>query len=211
MLAQSKSVIDAARAVGVRHVVHIGAHAAPDTTIVHLGWHQLIEAYLERSGLGWTNLRPTSYMQNLPMLRALAAAPPQILPHYIGHAATSWIDAQDVGRAAARVLIDSPAHQERSYSLGTESATMDRIAEILSELTGSTWRAEARDPEDFRRTMIAAGADPVYMACVTTIFQRTSAGELPDLNQTFDSFSEITGEAPTGLRAFLMRESAAFA
>jgi NAD(P)H dehydrogenase (quinone) len=115
MLVQSKAVLDAAQAVGVRHVVHIGAHAAPDTTIVHLGWHQMIEAYLELSWLGWTNLRPTSYMQNLPMMRALAAAPTRILQHYIGHAATSWIDAHDVGRAAARVLLDPQAHQERSY------------------------------------------------------------------------------------------------
>ncbi len=46
MLAQSKAVIDASTQAGVAHIVHLGAHASPSTTIVHLGWHQMIEAYL---------------------------------------------------------------------------------------------------------------------------------------------------------------------
>jgi uncharacterized protein YbjT (DUF2867 family) len=63
MLARSKAAVDAAQAEGVGHVVHVGVSAAEDTTIVHFAWHQLVEAYIERSGLGHTHLRPASFMQ----------------------------------------------------------------------------------------------------------------------------------------------------
>ncbi|MEU4538853.1 NmrA family NAD(P)-binding protein [Streptosporangium sp. NPDC023825] len=68
MLARSKAAVDAAKAEGVSHVVHVGVSAAEDTTIVHFAWHQLVEAYIERSGLGHTHLRPASFMQNLRLI-----------------------------------------------------------------------------------------------------------------------------------------------
>ncbi|MCC8246479.1 NmrA family NAD(P)-binding protein [Saccharothrix luteola] len=85
MLGQAKAVIDAARPAGVDHVVHLGVHAQPDTTIVHFGWHQVVEAYLERSGLGHTNLHPTSFMQNL-LMPAMSDAGSAVLTHYVGDA-----------------------------------------------------------------------------------------------------------------------------
>ena len=48
MLVRCKAAIDAGRVAGVSHVVHLGASAAENTTISHLSWHLLIEAYLER-------------------------------------------------------------------------------------------------------------------------------------------------------------------
>src|SRR5437667_10428833 len=52
MLVQSKSLIDAARRNGVKHIVHVGAF-----TVDHNGystvftWHQMIETYLRDSGI----------------------------------------------------------------------------------------------------------------------------------------------------------------
>lgn len=43
MLAQSKAVVDAAAEAGVGHVVHLGVHAAPGSSVPHHGWHQLVE------------------------------------------------------------------------------------------------------------------------------------------------------------------------
>jgi NAD(P)H dehydrogenase (quinone) len=105
-------VIDAATKADVSHIVHLGAHASPDTTIVHLGWHQLVEAYQAQSGLATTNLHPTSFMQNLFTMTATG-----VLRHYIGDAAPSWVDADDVAKAAAVVLRAPAEHVGRSYLL----------------------------------------------------------------------------------------------
>src|ERR1700745_1110123 len=66
MLVQSKSVIDAARRNGVKHIVHLGAFTREhDTYLPVFAWHQMIEAYLRVSGIAWTNLHPNMCMQNL--------------------------------------------------------------------------------------------------------------------------------------------------
>ncbi|WP_152360404.1 NAD(P)H-binding protein [Microlunatus speluncae] len=206
MLTQSKVAIDAARIAGVRQVVHIGAHAAADTTVVHLGWHQLIEAYLAASGMAFTNLRPTALMQNLMLLIDVGGVRgTDVLPHYLGSEPTSWVDVADVAAVAARVLRDPVPHAGRSYGLGTESLTMAEIATLLGEVTGRPWRDEARHPDRFLDAVVAAGADPVYMECVRNIFVRTAAGTLPDLNETFDTVERLVGRPAITMRSFLDR------
>jgi uncharacterized protein YbjT (DUF2867 family) len=64
MVETQNTFIDAAKAAGVRHVIKFsGLDARPDTTFPFGLMHKEIEDYLERSGLAWTQLRPTGFMQ----------------------------------------------------------------------------------------------------------------------------------------------------
>ena len=64
MVETQNTFIDAAKAAGVRHVIKFsGLDARPDTTFPFGIMHLAIEEYLEKSGLAWTQLRPTGFMQ----------------------------------------------------------------------------------------------------------------------------------------------------
>jgi NAD(P)H dehydrogenase (quinone) len=69
MLAQGKSVVDSAKAAGVQHIVHLGTFTQSGQPMAryvgHMIWHQLLESYIEASGLGYTHLRPNVFMQSL--------------------------------------------------------------------------------------------------------------------------------------------------
>jgi uncharacterized protein YbjT (DUF2867 family) len=210
MLAQSKAAVDAARAAGVSHLVHLGVHARDDTTIVHFAWHQLIEAYIEKSGLGYTHLHPSTFMQNLLVGRGSEGAPPGVLVHFIGDARVGWIDADDIAATAAAVLRSPESHAGQTYPLATEAASMGEIAALISEVTSLPWRDEPREPEAFFRSMVAAGADPIYMACVRNVFERTRDGTLPEASETFDTVERLTRRQATSLRAFIERHRASF-
>lgn len=62
MLTQSKTLVDAAKKAGVSHIVHVGVFAEWDTTDAHFVWHQMIEKYIEASGIAWTHLHPNMFM-----------------------------------------------------------------------------------------------------------------------------------------------------
>ena len=170
MLAQSKAVVDAAVAEGVSHMVHLGAIGKPDTTKAYLSWHQLIEAYIARSGLGWTHVHPNWFMQNIMMLLAMGKAAPGVIVNFIGDARVAWNDAEDVAAVVATVLRDPKPHGGKIYPVATEAKSMAEIASLMTEVTGQPWRYEARDPEIFERTAVSGGADPVYMASVSSDF-----------------------------------------
>src|ERR1700758_267941 len=65
MLVQSKTLIDAARRNGVKHIVHLGAFTTDrEAYATVFAWHQMIEIYLQASGVAWTNLHANMFMQN---------------------------------------------------------------------------------------------------------------------------------------------------
>jgi uncharacterized protein YbjT (DUF2867 family) len=211
MLAQSKAVIDAAKAVGVSHMVHMGANARPDTTEVHLGWHLLVEAYIERSGIGFTHLHPSQFMQTLPMLYGMGGGQPGVIEGYIADARIGWIDVADIAAVAAAALRDPGAHAGWTYPLAADLASMDEIAAMLSKVTGTPWRYQAREPDVFYEKATAGGADAVYMKYVRSAFERTRKGTLPELSEVYDNVRSLTGRDPTSLLTFIERNRSAFA
>src|SRR5258705_12333388 len=75
MLVQSKSLIDAAKRNGVKHIVHLGAFTRDhDAYSTVCAWHQMIEAYLRDSGVAWTNLHPNMFMQSFLSVWSLKGA-----------------------------------------------------------------------------------------------------------------------------------------
>jgi uncharacterized protein YbjT (DUF2867 family) len=62
MVETQSTFIDVSKAAGVRHVIKFsGLDARPDTTFPFGIMHEEIEEYLEKSGLAWTQLRPTGF------------------------------------------------------------------------------------------------------------------------------------------------------
>ena len=59
------SVTSLARKARVRHIVHQGIFGNWDCPDPHFAWHQMIQKYIESSGVGWTNLQPNFFMENL--------------------------------------------------------------------------------------------------------------------------------------------------
>ena len=202
MLAQSKAVIDAAKAAGVAHLVHLGANGRQDTTSVYSGWHRLIEAYIETSGLAFTHLRPCQTFQTLPMMHAIAGSP-GVIEGYIGDTRIAWVDTRDVAAVAAEALRNPSAHAGRSYPLATVQASMPEIVDLLSEITGKTWRYADQEPSVFTNKVAAGGGDPIYIGSVSASFKKQRQGLLPALSEVYDNIKALTGRDPIGLRAYV--------
>jgi NAD(P)H dehydrogenase (quinone) len=196
MLVHSKAVIDAAQRAGVAHIVHLGALASEDTTIVHFGWHQMIERYIESSGIAFTHLWPTTFMQNVVRF---SLRPGGVLQHFIGDARVSWVDTDDVARVAATVLRAPREHAGKSYPLGVEALSLYEVATILSDTIGVPVRYEPRSPDDFLEAVLANNlVEPAYARCVHNVFRRTAEGSMPEAEAAvFDTVERVTGTKPT--------------
>ena len=208
MLRQSKRFIDEAKKAGVQHIVHIGASGAPTNEVAHWGWHQFIEAYIERAGFSFTHLRPESFMQSLTMFGWLNNG---VFAHYIGNARWSWVDCDDLALVAAETLRHPEEYAGEIIPLGYDARTCDEVAEILTDIVGQPFRAEAHPPEEFLENMLKAGADPAYIRCVYTQFTLNIAGKIPNADLTFDNFEAIAGRQPTTWREFAAKHRAEFA
>jgi uncharacterized protein YbjT (DUF2867 family) len=122
-----------ARQAGVRHLVKLSAMGADRDSYTLGNWHGDAERAIIEAGVPYTFLRPNSLMQNF----ATFFRPRKgriYLP--LGQGRVSYVDARDVGEAAANILAEG-GHEGAAYELtGPEAVTMTRVAEILSGVAG---------------------------------------------------------------------------
>ena len=154
MLTQSKTLVDAAKKAGVSHIVHVGVFAEWNTTDAHFAWHQMIEKYIEASGIAWTHLHPNMFMEALT-----GAYLPKNLTFtaYWKDRRVGFIAASDIAAVAAKVLVDGLGrHASKDYWLSVESHNGKEIAQLISEVTGLNIKCEEKGLEELNSAQIAA-------------------------------------------------------
>jgi uncharacterized protein YbjT (DUF2867 family) len=134
---QASNVIKAAKESGndlriVRLSVHQAFHQAPARNSRQ---HAEIEDELASSGLPYTLLRPTTFMQNTLMAARTVASEGRIYqPFKDGR--LGMIDARDIGEVAAKVLAEE-GHEGKVYTLtGPAAISFYDVAQALSEVLG---------------------------------------------------------------------------
>jgi len=133
MVDMTKSMVDAARDEGIEHIVRLSVlGAGPQASISLARWHTEAEQYLEQSGVGFTHLRPNSFMQNYITFCAqtIKSENTIYLPH--GSGKMSVIDAEDVAAVAVKALLE-PGHMGKAYELtGPSALDNTEVATTLS-------------------------------------------------------------------------------
>jgi uncharacterized protein YbjT (DUF2867 family) len=205
MLRQSKTLVDQARKSGVKYILHLGACGADDVEVAHHGWHQLIERYIEWSGIGFTHLRPEIYMENLLGYGGVPIVRDGVIHHYIGEGRMSWVDGEDVAAVAATCLHAPEQHLGKTYRMGYESRTFGEIADIMTRVLGQRFQYEALPAEEFLTRVLAAGGEQAYMRSAYQNYKNLSTGEAVGADETFDNLPGLIGKAPNTIEDFVIR------
>jgi uncharacterized protein YbjT (DUF2867 family) len=162
MLETQCRFIDACRDAGVRHIIKFsGAEPGFDPRkFLFTRMHEEIEDHLENSGLAWTHLRPSQFMQvYLREMPTIIADDAFYLP--FADIELAPIDQADIAKIAVALLRDG-GHEGKSYDMtGPEALTMHDIAERLSAAAGRTIRYVPVTPEERNQAMRARGI-PAY-------------------------------------------------
>jgi uncharacterized protein YbjT (DUF2867 family) len=208
MVETQNTFIDAAKAAGVRHVIKFsGLDARRDTAFPFGLMHKDIEEHLEKSGLAWTHLRPTGFMQEY-----LREAPSIIndgafyLP--LGDVRLNPVDLVDVGRMAFLLLRDGGHEGERIPVTGPEALTMAEIAERISRATARKVRYVPISPGARRQALIAHGIPAEFADALHKQVEERLKGGIE--SQVDLSAHQLFNVRPTTFLEFAHRNAQAF-
>lgn len=127
--------VRAAVDAGVRRIVYTSFLGAdPDATFTFAQDHYATEQLIRESGLAWTFLRDSQYLDFLPLL----VGEDGVIRGPAGEGRCAWVARDDVADVAAAVLgVDDGTHDGKTYDLtGPEAHTLSWVAEQLSAATG---------------------------------------------------------------------------
>lgn len=171
-------------------------------------FHRRIEEALERSGLGFTHLRPTAFMQTLAAyLPALIDAGGTFrLPAGAGRVA--WVDTRDISAVAFRALTED-GHEGEAYPItGPETLSMAGVAEKLSAAAGRQIRYEDVAPGTARELMVQGGLPPSFVEFLVAFYGLVGQGATDFVTETVP---RVTGAPGRTFGAFAEEHASSFA
>ena len=206
MVHQSKTIMDAAADAGVKFIVHLGIYGNGRLTYQYATWHEMVERYIEGSGVAWAHLHPHFFMDNV-----LAAAPVigGKFHWFMGERPVGWIAPEDIGAVAARVLADGPDHHGgKQFWLATEMLNGTQAAAEIAKGLDIPVEAVVLTPDDLLAQVASGGmkmpayVDATYGASILEWIRQTYEGRLNFVKVT-NVVENLTGNKPLTLEMWV--------
>lgn len=198
--------IDALKARKVRLVTFLSLMGIEKNPIPP---HYKIEKYLEAAGIPYAHIRPGFFMQNLSGIHAKEIKEQNQIFIPAGNSRTSFIDAADIGLAAAVLLHEPGKYANTAHTItGAESLDYYQAAEILSEVTGRRITYARPGLLKYRRYYIRQrGLDKAYVNVTVALYLMTRMGTAKAVTR---EFQQLTGRAPRSFRDFVVENVQSF-
>jgi uncharacterized protein YbjT (DUF2867 family) len=203
-VAQHRTFVDAAAAVGVGHLVYTSFQgAAPDATFTLARDHWATEEYIRASRVAFTFLRDSLYADFLPLM----IGDDGVIRGPAGDGRAAVVAQEDIAEAAAAVLRDPATHAGRTYDLtGPEALTFAEMAAIITRVTGRAVLYHAESVPEAYASRASYGAPDWQVDAWVSTYTAVAAGELAAVSPAVE---HLTGHPATSLSQLLRAGGAA--
>lgn len=191
------SFVDAAGRVGVGQIAYLSTLGADRNVLIP---HHRIEKRILATDVEHTLLRASFFMQNLLEVhrRDIVERDEIFVP--AGSGTTSFVDARDLGEAAAVVLTE-PGHANRAYDLtGPEALDYGAVAAIFSDVLGRPITYPEPSLLAFATRMRRRGEPLGFVALMCGIYTTARLGLA---GRVTDDSRRLLGRRPRRMRAFV--------
>jgi uncharacterized protein YbjT (DUF2867 family) len=186
--------IDAAQAAGVKQIVFLSLMGVNPRVP-----HYKVEQKILATGLPYTFVRPSFYMQNLDTFYRDDIRLRDELFVPAGGAKTSFIDVRDIGAVAAMALAE-PGHEGKAYTLtGSEALDYYEVAELFSGTQGRRITYKRPTPAEYAARQKALGVPDEFIDVMRMLYWTVRLGigkkVTPELG-------ELLGRAPVTMAQY---------
>jgi uncharacterized protein YbjT (DUF2867 family) len=197
--------IATAKEVGLPWIIKLSSpEAVRGTTSPIPLAHIAAEDAIMESGMNWTFIRPSFFMQNLRGLPAQARETGKVsMP--MGDGTVALTDCADAGAFIAKVLTDADSSQHfgQCYDITGPDPVMNfhDIARVVGEVIGQEVVFDDCDPDAFQEAIRPFHRNDWHSDAVAYLFAEIANGNTPGIKT--DTFQTMMGRPGTSLKEFL--------
>jgi uncharacterized protein YbjT (DUF2867 family) len=200
------SFIETAKQVGLPWILKLSSpEAVRGTTSPIPLAHIAAEDAIMASGMNWTFVRPSFFMQNFRSSKTTAKTSGKLsMP--MGDGTVALTDCADAGSFIAHVLTTDPKqHHGKCYDITGPDPVMNfnEIAKIIGESIGQDVEYDDCDPKAFQEAIRPFHRNDWHSDAVAYLFAEIANGETPGLKT--NTFQEMMGRQGTSFREYLRK------
>ena len=202
-----RALYAAAKDAGVQHIIKLSVVRADHREHTFARLHAGGEEALRASGVPYTILRPTFFMQN-----ALGLADPirgGVFPAAMADKRIGQIDTRDIADAVVAIARAPQHHAGNAYTL-TSQETFDgnAFAEAFSAATHRTVNYIDVPEDGFRASLLSAGLDAWYAEGLVDLYRFVRSGHADVVTS---DLQQLLARAPRTFETFIQDHASAFA
>jgi uncharacterized protein YbjT (DUF2867 family) len=197
-------ILENAKKAGVKYIIYVSSDSvslASSTSSKGIEIFKEKEKIVQESGITYTILRPTAYMQNFLNCRFTIKKQNKFYLPW-GSGKIRSVDTRDIASIAAKILIsDSKNYKNKIYSItGPEALSCNDIAKIFSKVLGFDVGYVNVSEEEAFNEMKKMGLSDIlieYILELSSIIKQDSASYISS------SVEEVTGKKPITFKTFV--------
>ena len=182
--------IDACKAADVKHIVFLSLLGVQHNPLAPHGY---IEKHIIKSGIPYTLLRPSFFMQNLSTTHLQDIVKHNEIFVPAGKGKTSFIDVRDIASVAAKILSEAGPTNNAYELTGAEALNYYEVSDILSQVTGRKINYTNPPSGVFGRRMLSEGFPKAFVTVMKGIYL---VAKLRLAGKVTDDFETIMGRQP---------------
>ncbi len=190
----------ACKKVEVKHIIFLSVQGVETSNIIP---HAKIEKLIIESGIKYTFIRPSYFMQNLTttLNNDISKNHEIFLP--AGNAPFLWIDVDNIGEAIASIIKNYAQHENKVYIItGKELLNFQQVADMISKKTGTEIKYKSPLLISFYLKKRKDGMLPGLALIMILLHYLPRFQKAPVISK---DFTTLTGKEPTTLSDFIDR------
>ena len=203
-LPQHKNILEVAKESNVKHIVYTSfirkdeTDSSPIAAVAKA--HIFSEDFLLKSGITYTILRNTLYMDFAPYFMGDKVLENQMVYLPSGDGKVAFLLRSEMAEIAANILT-SEGHENKIYTVASEEAfSYGDIAKMISKISGKNIKFVSPPVDEFVKTMKKAGVPEEMIGMSVSFAQAILHGEFEDTNP---EISKLLGRKPVTMEEFL--------
>lgn len=200
-----KPLIESLKNQNISEVIFLSVQGADKSKVIP---HNKIERLISDSGLNFIFLRPSYFMQNLTttLINDIQERREIVLPS--GKAKFNWIDIQNIGEVATKLINNFQTYSNRAYDLtGLENENFAKVTSLINKAIKSPISYKSVNPISFYQIKKRQGFSGGLIIVMILLHFLPRFQKEPEIS---DFYQRVTGKKPTSLKDFINREAKRF-